>query len=329
MSYIQTVLGLLKKEELGMTLPHEHIICDASLCKTNQNRKKTLPWGSYMCFDESEIMIDELRFFKESGGGAIVDVTCHGWGRAPRLLRCLSYDTNVHIVACAGLYVEDCMPEWIPDKTVEELADWIVREIRVGCNDRLSSKVTDVKAGVIKTSVSRPYYHRYELKGLKAVALAHLRTGAPITSHNSGSVRFELNGGNIGLELLDFLEIMGVDMESIIVGHTDENADIRNLLQLTQRGAYIQFDTIGKHNYLLDETRADLVVKLIDRGVIERILVSQDRNRKPMLKPYGGPGYSDLIDRFVPMLIERGVNKSQINQILVKNPSEALRIREY
>jgi phosphotriesterase-related protein len=281
-----------------------------------------------MCFDEPEIMREELKLFKESGGGAIVDVTCHGWGRAPEMLKNLSFETGVHIVACTGFYIEDFMPDWIPEKTVEELADWVVREIEIGCNRRLSNEFTDVKAGVIKTSVSRPYFHRYELKGLEAVALAHLRTGVPITSHNSGSIRFELNGGNIGLELLDYLESMGVDLESVIVGHCDENADLRNLITLTRRGAYIQFDTIGKQQYLLDETRADLVVKLIDGGAIERILLSQDRNRKPMLKTYGGPGYSDIIDRFIPMLIERGVTKSQIHQLFVKNPAMAFRRRK-
>ena len=328
MSYVQTVLGRVKPTELGVTLPHEHILCDWTLSRSNRDRVEKPPWGTYMCFDEPEVMIDELRAFREAGGGAAVDVTCHGWGRDPVGLTRLSRESGVHLVACAGFYTEDCMPDWVDHKTVDELADWIVREVQVGCNARLSTEVTDVKAGIIKTSVSRPYYGGLELKGLRAVAKAQLATGAPITTHNSGSVRFELEGGNIGLELLEYLEADGVDPEAVIVGHTDENVDLRNLVKIVSKGAYVQFDTIGKQDYILDETRADLVVKLISRGFIDHVLLSQDRNRKPLLTKYGGPGYMDIIDRFVPILKAKGVTEPQVEQILVKNPGRALRIRE-
>ena len=78
MTFIQTVLGPVDSGELGFTLPHEHIICDASLCKSRRIQAKSLPWGSYMWLDEPEIMIDELVDFKEKGGKTIVEVTCHG-----------------------------------------------------------------------------------------------------------------------------------------------------------------------------------------------------------------------------------------------------------
>ena len=190
MKNIQTVLGPVERGKLGFTLPHEHIICDASLCASRRGNSESLPWGSYMWFDEPEIMIDELLDFKGNGGGSIVEVTCHGWGRDPEALRCISEGSGVNIIATTGLYVEDCMPQWVPDRTVEQLTNWIVREVRVGCNARLSDRVTDVRAGLIKTSVSRPHFSHEELRGLKAVARAQLQTGAPIMSHNSGSIRF-------------------------------------------------------------------------------------------------------------------------------------------
>lgn len=328
MAHIQSVLGPVKPEELGPTLPHEHIICDASLCRSRRENAESLPWGSYMWFDEPETMIEELRDFRVNGGGCVVEVTCHGWGRDPKALREISKSSGIHIVATAGFYVEDCMPSWVPNRTIEQLADWIVREIQIGCNARLSDEVTDVQAGLIKTSVSRPHFSNEELRGLRAVARAQLRTGAPIMSHNSGSIRFDLEGGNIGMELLDILEGEGVDPEAIIVGHTDENPDIENLVTLVEREAWIQFDTIGKQHYIPDEARADLVVELKDRGLLDSLLLSQDRNRKPNLRRYGGPGYSDLINRFLPMLRDRGISDDDIDTLMVKNPSRALRIRE-
>jgi len=328
MTFINTVLGPISPENLGVTLTHEHIICDSSLCQSHTNNKRNLQWGSYMWLDETDVMIDELNKFKADGGNSIVEVTCHGWGRDPIALKEISRKSGVNIIACTGFYVENCMLSWVSHKTIDQLADWIEREITIGCNAMMSNKVTNVCAGIIKTSVSRPTFNHNELKGLKAVVKAHLKTGAPITSHNSGSVRFELEGGNIGRELLYIVESEGVDPEAIIIGHTDENVDIRNLTMLAKRGSWIQFDTIGKQHYLLDETRADLVVELKSRGYLNQLLLSQDRNRKPMLQKYGGPGYSDIIKRFIPLLINKGIKNKDIETLLIKNPAKALRIRE-
>jgi phosphotriesterase-related protein len=146
-------------------------------------------------------------------------------------------------------------------------------------------------------------------------------------SHNSGSIRFDLEGGNIGMELLDLLGEEGVDPEAVIIGHTDENPDIENLVSLLDRGAWIQFDTIGKENYILDEERAGLVSDLKELGLLGRLLLSQDRNRKPNLIKYGGPGYSDLINRFIPLMKVNGITDDEIRTLTVDNPSEALRIR--
>jgi phosphotriesterase-related protein len=328
MTYVQTVLGKIDPKKLGLTLPHEHIICDYTLCRSTRSGEKRPPWGSYMWFDDVDIMIEELKKFREDGGGAIVDVTCHGWGRDPIALRKISKESGIHIITCTGFYVENCMPNWVQHKTIDQLVKWIVREISLGCNARQSNEITDVHAGIIKTSVSRPSFSGIELKGLRAVAKAHLKTGMPITSHNSGSIRFELEGGNIGKEMLTILEEAGVNPEAVIVGHTDENPDIRNLVSLAKRGAWIQFDVIGKQHYMLDETRADLAAALKEKGLLGQLLISQDRNRKPFLRKYGGPGYSDLINRFIPILYEKGLTNEDVKKLTCDNPIKALRKRD-
>jgi phosphotriesterase-related protein len=272
-------------------------------------------------------MIDEIKRFRDDGGSSIVEVTCHGWGRDPSALRMISKETGVHIVASTGFYVEDCMPPWVSQLSVDQLSDWVQGEILVGCTAVTDDKVTDVRAGIIKTSLSRPNFCGDELKCVKAVARAHLKTGAPITSHSSGSIRFEIEGGNAGAQLLKLLEDEGVNPNALIVGHADENPDINNLVMLAKRGAWIQFDTIGKQHYIPDEVRADLVIKLRENGLLEHLLLSQDRNRKPELNKYGGPGYSDLINRFVPLLKSKGMTDADIRLLLVDNPREALAMR--
>ena len=86
MHSIQTVSGLLKTDNIGVILPHEHVFCDYKLCKSFQKNPPP-PWGSYMHLSDPEIMAQELRIFRDNGGGCIVDVTCRGWGRDPLALK--------------------------------------------------------------------------------------------------------------------------------------------------------------------------------------------------------------------------------------------------
>jgi len=289
-------------------------------------RNKNLPWGTYMWFDDMDEMTEELRGYRKSGGSAIVEVTCQGWGRDPEGLRDISLRTGVTIIVSTGLYVDDCQPGWVESVTTDQLASWFCREITTGCNARESDRVTAVKAGIIKVSCSRPSFEGNELKCLKAAALAQRRTGTAITSHNSASVRFEIRYGNVGTQMLEVLEDEGVAPNRVIIGHTDENADIRNLEALARKGAYVQFDTIGKQHYLLDTTRAELVRAVKEHGFLDHLLLGQDRNRKPELKKYGGPGYTDVLDRFTAMLLDRGLTREDIEKILVHNPARALSI---
>jgi predicted metal-dependent phosphotriesterase family hydrolase len=46
------------------------------------------------------------------------------------------------------------------------------------------------------------------------------------------------------------------------------------------------------------------------------------------VRKYGGPGYSDILNRFTKILLEKGLSKEDLEKILIKNPAKALRIRE-
>ncbi|MGQ0550083.1 MAG: phosphotriesterase family protein, partial [Armatimonadota bacterium] len=213
-----------------------------------------------------------------------------------------------------------CHPEFVAEKTIDELAQGIIVELTDGVG------ATGIRTGLIKASVSRPVLEGPEEKCSRAVARAQRATGATITTHTSASSRFEITGGNAGIPFLDLFESEGVDPRRVIIGHTDENADIRNLEALCCRGVYVQFDVIGKFHWMLDETRADLVMELVARGFADHLLFSTDRNRKFELRSWGGVGYAHLLTHFVPMLRNRGLPEAIIQRILVDNPRRALAI---
>ena len=141
------------------------------------------------------------------------------------------------------------------------------------------------------------------------MARAQLWTDLTITTHTSGNIRFEIEGGNIGIQHLDLFEAEGVDPSCVIIGHTDENADVRFLEALCRRGAWVQFDAIGKQHWMLDEPRAELAANPIQRGFGRQLLLGSDRARKTKL------------------LRAAGLDDAAIRMLLVENPARALQVR--
>jgi predicted metal-dependent phosphotriesterase family hydrolase len=317
MGYIQTVTGPIAPATLGITYMHEHLLCDQRRCRADGLRRPGSE-GNLMVLDDMDIAVREMREINRLGADAIVEVTMQAWGRDVPRLRQISESTGMKIVATSGFYVEHCHPAFVGERTIDDLATDLASEITNGVGD------TGVRTGLLKSAISRPVVEGSEEKCARAVARAHLATGATITTHTSGSSRFEIPGGNIGMLLLDVLESEGVDPHRVIIGHVDENVDIRNLERLCHRGAFVQFDVIGKQHWMLDETRADLIVELVRRGHGAHLLLSMDRARKSELKSYGGLGYAYLLTHFVPMLQEAGLPEGIIREIMVDNARRAL-----
>jgi phosphotriesterase-related protein len=319
MAYIQTVTGAISPDTLGITYTHEHILCDQRRCRNDGLRPRGGDEG-LMLLDDIGVAIQELADLKPIGADAMVEVTMQAWGRDVVGLRRISEASGLRIIATSGFYIEQCHPAFVSQQSIDELADGLIREL----TDQVEG--TGIRTGLLKAAISRPVVEGPEEKCSRAVARAQRATGAAITTHTSASARFEILGGNSGMALLDLFESEGVDPRRVIVGHTDENADIRNLEALCRRGAYVQFDVIGKVHWMLDETRADLVREMVDRGLVGHLLLSTDRNRKFELKAYGGIGYAHMLTAFVPMLTERGVPDAAIRRMLVENPRRALAI---
>jgi phosphotriesterase-related protein len=314
---IQTVLGPIKPEALGVCLPHEHIWCDQRLAPRAELFGVTRSTASYMRLDNFAAMVDELRAYRAAGGRAIVEVTCDGWGRDLDILARLSDAAEVHIIATAGFYIEPCMPRFVGERTVDQLADLLARELLVGVGS------DGRRCGVLKSAVHRARVEGLELKGLRAVAIAQQRTGVIVTSHTTGARRQEIPGGTIGVQQLAILKAEGVRPDRFIVGHVDERPDIETLAELASEGCFIQFDVIGKEHWLLDQTRAELIEALIRRGFVRHLLLSHDRNREFEMRYGGGSGYCHIFERFIPRLRDLGVDEADIRAMMIENPARA------
>jgi phosphotriesterase-related protein len=158
---VQTVLGPIEPDAVGITLPHEHLIDDGTTwvhipdairdMVTQPITLDTLCWVRYHPFhnlddrrllDEDEAIEEALRF-KQHGGATIVEVTSVGLGRDPRALTRISQATGLNVVMGCGYYIGAAHPADMDAKTEEEIAGEIVSDIIDGVDD------SGVCAGII------------------------------------------------------------------------------------------------------------------------------------------------------------------------------------
>nr|WP_231131468.1 hypothetical protein [Bacillus licheniformis] len=126
--------------------------------------------------------------------------------------------------------------------------------------------------------------------------------------------------GTLGHEQVEFFKKHEVDLNRVVIGHVDLSGDADYILKMLREGVYVEFDTIGKENYMPDRVRAEILKKIQDKGYIDKVLLSMDITRKSHLVYKGGVGYSYLIDTFIPLLQTYGITGESIDKMLIKNP---------
>ncbi len=74
---------------------------------------------------------------------------------------------------------------------------------------------------------------------------------------------------------------------------------------------------------------ADRIIELKNRGLLHKVLISHDSGWYDPAKPGGGTfnGFTDIFDSLIPELKSRGMTDSDIDQIIVRNPAEAFKIK--
>ena len=313
MAQVMTVLGPISPDELGFTLPHEHIFIDLP----------AFPGGITISgldgvidpVRHTEIMVEELGAFKATGGQGFVELTCRNLDGDIRAVKRMAEVTGLNIIAGCGWYRESYMEDDLYYRSTDELAEELIDEIEHGIDG------TDIRPGIIG-EIGTNYYHltAKEERCLRAEAKAQRQTGLAMTTH--------LPKARVGFEVLDILGEYGVPPDRVIIGHSDIYKDAEYHTALMQRGAYVQYDNIGT---AYDAPRGEpdlinLIAELIRRGHAERILLSHDICRRSDLNHYGGHGFDYLATTFLPKLKEKGVSDEAIHIMTVENPRRVLAV---
>src|SRR6266446_3374374 len=96
---VQTVLGALTPDAMGVTLPHEHLLIDFKVMFSEPAAAsdKGRAW--------EQVTLDEILLFKRAGGQTVVGPPPRTLGRDPQALARLARATGLNVVMGAGYYV--------------------------------------------------------------------------------------------------------------------------------------------------------------------------------------------------------------------------------
>ena len=315
---VNTVLGPIPAEDLGVTSVHEELLY-------------VLPGAQY-AFDIEidrptifDALASKLTAYRQAGGGTIVDVTGMFQGRDVNLLEALSRTTGVHIIASSGQGPEAMLGGYFLTPQTNPPTPWPAERFA----EMFGAEVTDGMvvprverrgpAGIIATSATKSGMTATDESLFRGSARAALATGVPV------SIRF----GAVALDDLDVILEEGLDPSRVVVGGLDRVGCDLVAAEVCERGAYVALDHVGSADalHLNDEQRASLIAELLTAGHGDRILLSSDAIGYAVAVPAHDVAYDHLLTSFVPRLADRGVEAVQIDRMLVDNPRELLTVR--
>jgi len=309
-------------EELGHFQAHEHLVV-----------RPVLPGGgnAELTVDDFDLSLKELDLYRQAGGGSLCDAQPGGCGRDAGWLAGLSRRSGINIIASTGFHKLEYYPpgHWIEDRGEDELAGLFQREVTQGMEevgDGLDSGNGpdpgggQVRAGVIKAALDRDGLKGPYPRLLAAAARASVTSGAPILCHT------ERGAG--ALELVRFMDGLGVKRERLILCHLDRRADNPGFHQeVAATGVYLEYDTIGRPKYHDDQEEIRLISEMVETGFEDRLLLGLDTTRA-RLKAYGGRiGLDYLLTVFLPRLAAEGLSGSILTKLVRTNPARAFEIK--
>ncbi len=323
MPQVQTARGPVDEAELGQTLMHEHVFVLSADVQQNYPAE----WGS----EDQRVAdaVQRLTSLRALGISTIVDPTVVGLGRyIPRIAR-IAEQVELNIVVATGLYTYDDVPFFFhhrgPDLEAvlgtpvpDPMVDMFVGDLTEGIAG------TGVRAGMLKCAIDAQGMTPGVERVMRAVARAHLQTGAPITVHTHP-------GSQQGLAVQRVLvEEEGVDARRVVLGHSGDSSDADHLSALAEAGFVLGMDRFGINLETTFEARADIVVELCRRGYAGSMVLSQDAAcyldwiEPAVMKFLPQWHYEHISTEVLPYLREHGVTEQQITTMLVDVPRDVL-----
>ena len=248
---MKTVLGNLPKNQLGITLAHEHICCYSEYAYQMAGER----------YLNKDVLIKTacayLKTMKQRYGlASLVDCTPVNIGRDVNILKRVSEEAEINIVCATGFYYTD--EPVLHATSANRLRDYLVAD----------TKATN--AGIIKCAVEHGTIDAFQEKLLRACARTHLDTALPLVIHTNTT-------NQNARRALEILLSEKVSPNAITVGHLSDADDTAYIKEIAACGCWIGLDR------LYDDPSAQYVSKklcqikeLFASGYGDRVLLSHD-----------------------------------------------------
>jgi phosphotriesterase-related protein len=303
-----TVTGLVKAEDMGITLPHEHLLIEMMVRYNPSPEEADLgpqpsladrwrilraPAGYKVNLQGHDIpsAIVECGYFKAAGGKTIAELSSIGNGGDPVGLKKIAEETGLNIIAATGLYIAPTLPDWVRHGSVDTIADHLIADIETGGAEGIRRGAIGEIAVEMGTEV--------ELKSVRAAGRAQARTGAPCFFHVASGILPEFRP--LTDELIDLYVKEGGDLKRLVLCHQDGSGDNQAYQErLLAKGLWIEYDTFGSEGVFAfgeryiqlptDSQRIGEIKALMDAGYSKQLLISQDICYQMSKRSWGGWG---------------------------------------
>ncbi|XP_017144442.1 phosphotriesterase-related protein [Drosophila miranda] len=346
MTAVETVLGSITPNLLGRTLTHEHVALDfehfyrpppadfeselkAKISMSTLGYVRLYPYSSkenVRFYDEEalEAAKKDVLLYKKHGGGSIVENSSYGLKRNLEFIVELAESTGVHFIAGTGHYIHAVQDASHASLTVEQMSDLYTKDILTG----IEIKGKMVKCGFIGEVASVYPIHEFEKNSIKATGEIQEVLGCGVSFHPHRDAQAPFDIMRLYLEA-------GGRAQKCVMSHLDRTLfKIEELVELSELGCYLQYDLFGTEcsyyqlntnvDMISDGQRIDNLMKLIEEGLLDRLLMSHDIHTKHRLTSYGGHGYHHIHTNILPRMFARGVTLEQVEQMTVTNPANWL-----
>ena len=305
---IMTVNGPIAPEQMGTTLPHEHVLVDFA-------GAEVVSPDRYDRAEVFETVLPHLEQVRALGLQTLIEATPAYLGRDPLLLKQLADASGMHLLTNTGYYgarEDQHLPHHAFVESADSLAARWTHEWTAGIDG------TGIRPGFIKIGVADGPLSDIDRKLIQAAARTHLRTGLTVAAHTGPAPG--------AMDQLAVLEAEGVDPSAWIWVHAQAEEDSTFHIRAAQDGAWISFDGLASDNV---ERYVALVAFMKAERLLHRVLVSHDAGWYHVGEPGGGTfrSYETLFTDFLPALEAAGFTDAEIHQLTVANPADAFAVR--
>ena len=280
-----TVLGPVAPAALGVTDAHSHLYI------------APVPGGAA----DAPVLIDvagvarEMDGFRRLGGGAIVDCQPGGCGRDGNVLRRLSQETGVHVIAATGFHRRVYYPPDAPlfGLSATAAAEYFLAEIRNGLVE-----TTDEAPSPQPSAVGREDGAMYPgvIKiaaeaNLEASPRALFEAAAEVARRTGYAIEMHTERGASVEGFLAFFDEQGVAAERLVFCHVDKRPDFGLHRELARAGVLLEYDTFFRPKYEPERHVWPLISEMAAAGLAGNVALATDMADPALWAQLGGgPG---------------------------------------